>query len=376
MKANYRRVMKRMNQLEARVGPGPGPIPEGASVYVSPVTPVGSASVGPALQLAQLRVEKAANELEQADVEVVMLREAHDLLTGPLPLTPQRAATAYLKAREVRKDCPPKLEELGKDTALVVREVLVLLICCGATEQMSNVAFEYFLEQAFDMELGPELRSQLHLGRSAICRMGRDRITFERKAAKIFGKDATPEQLSQLWPAHADCEAIGVTKKAKHKTKPRHKSRDRHDLHESHDSSTSAASAEEVQLVERRAQRAKSESLPILTLHQLQQAWQLQHQEMQQLQQARQLQHQEWQQLQQQHAWCLHALQGPPGFEPLPLQQLQLQQAWQWQQHQEDQETTSDQECHGWCQNQNESCPPQKGWKTGDLFIPALKPRI
>ena len=137
IEANHRKVMERLNQLEARVGPGS--IPQAAVspvppllVDVSPVPPVGSASVGPALQRAQLLVEKAAKELEQEGVEVVKLREAHDLLKEPLPLTPERAAKAYWKAREVRKDCPFELEELGKDTALVVREVLVLLICCGS----------------------------------------------------------------------------------------------------------------------------------------------------------------------------------------------------------------------------------------------------
>ena len=78
-----------------------------------------------------------------------------------VPLTADRAAQAYDKAREVRKDCPAKLEELGKNAALVVREVLVLQICCTAGS-LSDVGFESALEQAFGRQLGPELRSQLH----------------------------------------------------------------------------------------------------------------------------------------------------------------------------------------------------------------------
>ena len=53
IEASHRKVMERLNQLEARVGPGP--IPQAAVspvppllVDVSPVPPVGSASVGPA----------------------------------------------------------------------------------------------------------------------------------------------------------------------------------------------------------------------------------------------------------------------------------------------------------------------------------------
>ena len=213
--ANQRELLERLGQLEARLGVGGGPVPQAASVYISPdltqaqVPRLGSASITQALRIAGLLVEKAAKELEKEGfdcVEVVKLREAHDLLAAPflaepVPLTPERAATAYCKAREVRKDCPLKLEELVKNAALVVREVLVLLICSAATKKMSDVAFEYFLEQAFGKPLEAELRSQLHLARAAVCRIGRDRYLFERQAPKIYGESVTPEELSQLWPA-------------------------------------------------------------------------------------------------------------------------------------------------------------------------------
>ena len=129
-------------------------------------------------------------------------------------MSAEQVAQAYDKAREVRKDCPPKLEELGKNAALVVREVLVLQICCSAGS-LTDVAFETALEQAFGRQLGPELRSQLHLARSAICRIGRDRVLFERQAPKVYGPTVTPEELNQLFPTYADCAvSIGRTNPA------------------------------------------------------------------------------------------------------------------------------------------------------------------
>jgi hypothetical protein len=182
---------------------------------VSPVPPLGSASALPAARLARMLVGKAATELEEKGIEVVKLWEAINNLEEPL--SAERAAQAYDKAREVRQscghDCPPgpakELEELGKAAALVVREVLVLEICCRAGS-LSDVAFEAALEQAFQRQLLPELRSQLHGARSAICRMGRDRFLFERQAReKVYGPEVTAAELNELFPAYADC-AVSV----------------------------------------------------------------------------------------------------------------------------------------------------------------------
>ena len=151
-------------------------------------------------------VAKMARELEDHNVNAAKLWEAHNLLREPLTAT--RAAEAYDKARDVRKDCPPKWEETGKTAALVVREVLVLLLCSGPGE-LSDVGFESALETAFKRQLGPELRSQMHLARNAICRIGRDRVLFERQAPKVYGSSVTTEELNALFPAYADC-AVSV----------------------------------------------------------------------------------------------------------------------------------------------------------------------
>ena len=129
------------------------------------------------------------------------------LMIEPLPVT--MAAAAYDKVREFRKDCadcpgPPDVVELSKSAALVVREVCVLQICCsaGSRRPMSDFDFESALETAFGRKLSPELRSQLHLTRSSICRLGRDRVLFERQGPKIYGPMVTHEELNSAWAAY------------------------------------------------------------------------------------------------------------------------------------------------------------------------------
>ena len=166
-----------------------------------------ASSAVPAAKLARALVSKVAAELEKEGIDASKLREAIEKLEAPL--SAERAAQAYDKAREVRKDCPPEFEELGKNAALVVREVLVLQICCTAGS-LSDVGFESALQQAFGRQLGPELLSQLHYARSAICRIGRDRVLFERQAPKVYaGEQLNAEQLNELFPAYLDC-AVSV----------------------------------------------------------------------------------------------------------------------------------------------------------------------
>ncbi len=67
--------------------------------------------------------------------------------------------------------CADEEEELGKFACLAVREVVVLTICL-TIGPMTDLRFERAIEGAFCRPLGPELRSQLHLARSAVCRLG------------------------------------------------------------------------------------------------------------------------------------------------------------------------------------------------------------
>ena len=78
---------------------------------------------------------------------------------------------------------------------------LVLEITCNAGS-MSDIGFESALEQAFERQLGPELRSQLNLTRSAIRRLGRDRTTFKRAAPEIFSSALASEEVQALFSGH------------------------------------------------------------------------------------------------------------------------------------------------------------------------------
>ncbi len=117
-------------------------------------------------------------------------------------------------------------EELLKFAALATREVLVLSLC-AAKASMSDIGFESAPEHAFDRRLGPELRSQLHLVRSAICRLGRDRSVFERAAPKIFKSKPSSEELQALFTAHAESTNVVVagsgTRMASQQTRNRRK---------------------------------------------------------------------------------------------------------------------------------------------------------
>ena len=78
----------------------------------------------------------------------------------------------------------------------------------------SDIGFESALEHAFERQLGPEFRSQLHLVRSAICKLGRSRTVSERAAPKIYSSALSQEELQALFGAYAgatDSVAHAVT---------------------------------------------------------------------------------------------------------------------------------------------------------------------
>ena len=118
-------------------------------------------------------------------------------------------AQAYDCVRKIRKGCSPACQDLAKFAVLAVRETLILQICCSVGT-MSDIGFECTLETAFGRRLGPELRSQLHLARSAIGRLGRDVTAFQRAAPKIFSSQLHPDELSALFIAYSGCtDSIG-----------------------------------------------------------------------------------------------------------------------------------------------------------------------
>ena len=130
--------------------------------------------------------------------------------TGSVVPTALPGAQAYDFVREIRKSCSLACEAPAKFAALAVRETLILHICCSVGT-MTDIGFENALETAFGRRLGPELRSQLHLARSAICRLGRDVTVFQRAAPKKFGSQLHPDDLKELFISYSGCtDSIGV----------------------------------------------------------------------------------------------------------------------------------------------------------------------
>ena len=182
---------------------------KGDDVAVDQVAAVQS-GLALAATLARNAVQVFRQQVEtEGALAAAKLQLALDLLHEPLlerPVQPllsaQIAAQAYNIVRDVRKSCAPSCQELGKFAALAMRERLILHICCNRGA-MSDIGFESALEHAFERQLEPEIRSQLHLARSAICRLGRDRTAFERAAPKIFSSRLSSEELQALFSAYA-----------------------------------------------------------------------------------------------------------------------------------------------------------------------------
>ena len=120
-------------------------------------------------------------------------------------LTATLLATAYDLVCSLREDCRGSTrEEYWKRISLMIRELLVLYVCSTFTsDSLSDVAFEETLGEAFNNPmLGPDRRSQFHLARSAVSRIGRDWILFQRQGPKVWGPMVSEEELKQMHVAY------------------------------------------------------------------------------------------------------------------------------------------------------------------------------
>jgi hypothetical protein len=114
-----------------------------------------------------------------------------------------------------------------KDALRVVRELLALQ-CCAAALGASGAAFEAALIDAFERNLESELYSQMHLSRSSIVRLGRDRGAFDVAAPKLFGRSISDDDRAQLFAAYSAASGAGArsmrsarNRQRPPKTKPR-----------------------------------------------------------------------------------------------------------------------------------------------------------
>ena len=103
------------------------------------------------------------------------------------------------------------IEEQWKWAALAVREAMVLQIC-APFEILGEIRFEAIVSELFqDLVARPEdlqrTRSQLLLARSAILRLGRRGLAFQKAAPRSFSfswaaDDVIHDTSVRLWPAY------------------------------------------------------------------------------------------------------------------------------------------------------------------------------
>jgi hypothetical protein len=169
---------------------------------------VGASLARNALRAAGLQLIKEGMPNAQTE----LLFSAVDLLQPPLEEKP--IAKAYDKVREWLKGYKGTEWLKGykgtKLAALATREVLVLHISANEGA-LSKCGFENALERAFGRQCDTELRSQLNLAWSAICRLGRDYSKFRRAAPKIFCSPMMNEAfLVALFRAYSDAAATAT----------------------------------------------------------------------------------------------------------------------------------------------------------------------
>ena len=102
-----------------------------------------------------------------------------------------------------------ELQESATKAIVVLREALVLMIVLRHPHtEVSDTDFEERLNACFGRLLGRDMK-RFHLAAAAIRHLGRDRMLFYRIRLKVYGSEATDEELDQLWPAYETVANMG-----------------------------------------------------------------------------------------------------------------------------------------------------------------------
>jgi hypothetical protein len=177
------------------------------------------------------RVLTALEGIEGGIINTTRLHEVLQMLEEP-GCAEREFVVAYHTMRNLRHHCCAvrngfrllAVDEIAKRATLVTRELMVLSVCtcndswyCQSSVSafpagaLSDVGFEIALERAFQHQLSAtgnaslsaEMRSQLHLARRSIARIGGDWELFARHAPKVYGADVSEEELQGVWPLYA-----------------------------------------------------------------------------------------------------------------------------------------------------------------------------
>jgi len=133
-------------------------------------------------------------------------------------LSVKQTATAYDIVKQIRQRIGAgqwiELEKVAKDAAKVVREALVLQ-CITATSSTNTRAFEAALTLAFGRIIDAMTLSQMYLSRSAIARLGKDKVEFDKAAVLIFQRQLSDEQRTLMFEAYNAAGLRSIVKEAK-----------------------------------------------------------------------------------------------------------------------------------------------------------------
>lgn len=171
------------------------------------------------------KVETARVDLEEQEGTAEQLQKlTRALEIMALEVTELNIAEAYNLLRDARKTAPQLCEDQCKAASMALRELLFVHIC-SCRGAMTPIAFEYALEHAFQGQLSSELRSQVHLARSAICRLGASEANFRIEFQKCFATQLTSQEATALYGVYATAaSSIGDNfKQPKKQTRPNRK---------------------------------------------------------------------------------------------------------------------------------------------------------
>ena len=86
-----------------------------------------------------------------------------------------------------------------------------MLTICVNTGPMDDVRFEEAMARAFGRELRAELRSELHLTRGALCRLGENFQACARAVANIFCcSSLEPDVMHAVFQEYAKCSTYAI----------------------------------------------------------------------------------------------------------------------------------------------------------------------
>ena len=153
-------------------------------------------SCSPVAKLVRDALPKLTEKISALSVDVSQMPQVEKLLNEPL--SAKNLAKAFDITWAVRWECGQEedtKEKLGKEILKLSRELLCLYVgCSNGNSELSKLGFESQVMSALGRDFQEQntsdsiLLSQMELSRKQICRIGMNKILFNKEAPNIFGK--------------------------------------------------------------------------------------------------------------------------------------------------------------------------------------------